>query len=114
MPPAVNDGQPGWIASRSLDVHGRPVAWVFTGAPPQSDGAEVFLDDTLAAASVNHAQLVAGAAYPLFYDTLFASLRQVLADATVDAGRRQDGLWSSDATLTGSTGRGWPRWSRTG
>ncbi|MGD9525566.1 MAG: hypothetical protein AB7V44_02135 [Pseudonocardia sp.] len=103
-PPAVNDGQPGWIASRSLDVHGRPVAWVFTGAPPQPDGSEVFLDDTLAEGSVNHAQLVAGAAYPLFYDTLFASLRRVLAAAAVDAKQRQDGLWASDATATGVDG----------
>ena len=68
-PPAVNDGQPGWIASRSLDVHGRPVAWVFTGAPPEPDGSQVFVDDALAVTSTNHAQLVAGAAYPLFYDT---------------------------------------------
>lgn len=69
-PPAVNDAQPGWIASRSLDVHGRPVAWVFTGGPPEADGAEVFLDEAVAATSANHAQLAAGAAYPLFYDTL--------------------------------------------
>lgn len=103
-PPAVNDGQPGWIASRGLDVHGRPVAWVFTGTPPQPDGSEVFLDDALAAASANHAQLVAGAAYPLFYDTLFASLRQVLADAAVGAQQRKDGLWATDATLTGVNG----------
>ena len=69
-PPAINDGQPRWIASRSLDVHGRPVAWVFTGAPPEPDGSQVFVDDALAVTSTNHAQLVAGAAYPLFYDTL--------------------------------------------
>jgi endonuclease YncB( thermonuclease family) len=104
QPPAINDGQPGWIASRSLDVHGRPVAWVFTGAPPEPDGSEIFLDDALAAASVNHAQLVAGAAYPLFYDTLFASLRLVLTAAAVGAEQRKDGLWASDATLTGVDG----------
>ena len=103
-PPAVNDGQPGWIASRSLDVHGRPVAWVFPGLPPQPDGTEVFLDDALAAASANHAQLATGAAYPLFYDTLFASLRTVLADAAVGAQQRKDGLWAQDATLTGVDG----------
>jgi hypothetical protein len=100
-PPAVNDARPGWIASRSLDVHGRPVAWVFTGAPPQPDGSEVFIDGALAAASANHAQLTAGAAYPLFYDTLFASLRQVLADAATGAEQRKDGLWAHDGTLRG-------------
>lgn len=103
-PPAVNDGQPGWIAARSLDVHGRPVAWVFTGAPPEPDGSQVFLDDALAVTSTNHAQLVAGAAYPLFYDTLFASLRQVLTEAAVAAQQRKDGLWAHDATLTGVDG----------
>jgi hypothetical protein len=104
QPPAVNDGQPGWIASRSLDVHGRPIAWVFPGLPPHPDGTEVFLDDALAAASANHAQLATGAAYPLFYDTLFASLRAVLADAAVGAQQRKDGLWAQDATLTGVDG----------
>jgi hypothetical protein len=85
-------------------VHGRPVAWVFTGTPPQPDGSEIFLDDALAAASVNHAQLVAGAAYPLFYDTLYASLRLILTAAAVGAEQRKDGLWASDATLTGVDG----------
>ncbi|MDQ3457022.1 MAG: hypothetical protein M3513_16540, partial [Actinomycetota bacterium] len=104
QPPAVNDGQQGWIASRSLDVHGRPVAWVFTGAPPEPDGSQVFVDDALAVTSTNHAELVAGAAYPLLYDTLFASLRQVLADAAVTARQRNDGLWASNRTLTGVDG----------
>jgi hypothetical protein len=81
--------------------NGRPVAWVFPGAPPQPDGSQVFLDAALAAASANYAQLAAGAAYPLFYDTLFASLRQVLAEAAVGAQQRQDGLWADDATVTG-------------
>jgi hypothetical protein len=44
------------------------------------------------------------AAYPLFYDTLFASFRKVLADAAVGAQQRQEGLWASDATLTGVDG----------
>ncbi len=85
-------------------MRGRPVAWVFTGAPPEPDGSQVFVDDALAVTSTNHAQLVAGAAYPLFYDTLFASLRQVLADAAVTAQQRKDGLWASDRTLTGVDG----------
>ena len=104
QPPAPNDGQPGWIATRSLDVHGRPVAWVFAGAPPVPDGAELFLDGRLAEASANYAQLAAGSAYPLFYDTLFAALRSVLTDATLGAQQRKDGLWAQDATLSGVDG----------
>ncbi len=77
---------------------------MFTGAPPEPDGSQVFVDDALAVTSTNHAELVAGAAYPLLYDTLFASLRQVLADAAVTAQQRKDGLWASDRTLTGVDG----------
>lgn len=103
-PPAANDGQAGWVASRSLDVHGRPVSFVFAGEPPQPDGSELFVDEALVETSANHAQLVAGAAYPLFYDTLFASLRQVLATAAAEARQRENGLWAQDGTLAGVDG----------
>lgn len=95
-PPAPNDGRPGWIASRSLDIYGRPIAWVFPGQPPAADGAQVFLDADLVRTSANHKQLKVGMAYPLFYDTLFASLRQVMTDATVDAQTAAAGLWERD------------------
>jgi endonuclease YncB( thermonuclease family) len=108
VPPAVNDGQPGWIASRSLDIYGRPIAWVFAGAPPVADGAELFLDADQVRASANQAQLAAGAAYPLLYDTLFAELRAVMADAAVAAQANGVGLWAQDRTRAGIDGSSVP------
>ena len=107
-PPAVNDAQPGWIATRSLDLYGRPIAWVFTGAPPVADGTELFLTPDHVRASANHAQLVAGAAYPLLYDTLFAPLRAVMTDAAVAAQAGGLGLWAQDRTQTGVDGSSVP------
>jgi hypothetical protein len=49
-------------------------------------------------------RLAAGAAYPLFYDSLFASLRQLLADAAIGAEQRKDGLRPHDGTLRGMDG----------
>jgi endonuclease YncB( thermonuclease family) len=102
-PPAVNDGARGWILTRSLDVHGRPVAFVFTGPLPPGvgDGDALVLDGPLLRSSANYAQLLAGNAYPLFYDTLFASLRAPLAAAARRAQRAQRGLWASDTSQTG-------------
>jgi len=102
-PPAVNDGARGWILSRSLDVHGRPVAFLFTGSLPQgaSDGGTIFLERPLLRRSANYAQLAAGHAYPLFYDTLFVALRASLAGAARSAQQHGRGLIAADTTLTG-------------
>ena len=100
-PPARNDGAKGFILSRALDVHGRPVSFVFSGRPPAKDGTEVRVNATLLRRSANYLSLQAGNAYPLFYDTLFADLRNVFAAAAVRARDRKLGLWSQD----GSPGR---------
>lgn len=113
-PPAVNDAQPGWIASRSLDLYGRPIAWLFTGTPPVPDGAELFLTPDHIRASANHAQLVAGAAYPLLYDTLFAQLRAVMANAAIAAQAAGVGLWTQDRTQTGADGYSVPALEQSG
>jgi hypothetical protein len=67
-PPAPGEGRAGWIATRSLDVYGRPVAFAFATEPPQPEGRQLFLDEALVKGSANYRQLVTGAAYPLFYD----------------------------------------------
>ncbi|MGH3736272.1 MAG: hypothetical protein ACRDT6_11725 [Micromonosporaceae bacterium] len=103
-PPAPGDGRRGWILTRALDVHGRPVSWVSTGEPPAADGSEVWLDDPLLRRTANYTQVAAGAAYPLFYDTLFADLRQGLADAAVAAEEAKRGIWARDVTMSGVDG----------
>ncbi len=102
QPPAPHDGARGYILSRSLEVHGRPVSFAFAGDPPGKDGAEVHLDAALLRKSLNYEMLVAGEAYPLFYDTLFAELRTELASAAQQARQAGRGIWGADRTLTGA------------
>src|SRR4051812_8903559 len=72
LPPVQRDATPGFILSRALEAHGRPVAFAFSGAPPQPDGSQINLKPALLRKSVNFKSLAAGHAYPLYYDTLFA------------------------------------------
>lgn len=97
-PPAVHDGAKGWILSRSLEVHGRPVAFVFAGDCPHTDGSAVNVTRAMVAKSLNAKMLRNGEAYPLFYDTLFADLRAELADAVRKARSARRGLWKADRT----------------
>ncbi len=98
---APHDGASGFILSRSLDVHGRPVAFVFTGAPPKGNRENFVLNVSLLKKSLNYKMLLSGEAYPLFYDTLFYDLRDALGQAAVTAQTKQVGLWKSDVTTRG-------------
>ena len=100
-PPVAKDGTAGFILSRSLEVHGRPVSFAYTGPPPAVDGSNVRLDAPLLRRSLNFKSLAAGDAYPLFYDTLFGDLRDVLAKTAASARQQRKGLWGSDLSRTG-------------
>jgi endonuclease YncB( thermonuclease family) len=100
-PPVEHDATPGFIVSRSLEAHGRPIAFAFQGAPPWADGSEIDLDAATIKRSVNYELLRAGQVYPLFYDGLPAVLRRVLAEAATKARRENRGLWPTDRTLKG-------------
>ena len=114
QPPAPHDGARGYILSRSLEVHGRPVSFAFTGDSPGADGAEVHLDAALLRKSLNYEMLVAGEAYPLFYDTLFAELLAELASAAQQARTAGRGIWGADRTLTGTPSTSIPQLETTG
>jgi hypothetical protein len=101
LPPAVHDGARGFILSRSLEVHGRPVAFVFVGDPPSADGSQITLDLPLLRKSLNYEMLRSGQSYPLFYDTLFADLRAEFAQVSLQAKHNKLGLWGSDLTQAG-------------
>ena len=103
VPPVVHDATSGYILSRALEQHGRPVSFAFTGAPPVPDGSQLELDAALLRKSLNFASLRAGDAYPLFYDTLFGDLRSVLTKAAQNARSRRRGLWASDRSELGLT-----------
>ena len=80
-PPLQRDAATGYILSRALEAHGRPVAFAFVGEPTAADGSEVRLEVPLLRRSLNYRSLANGHAYPLFYDTLFANLRNALTTA---------------------------------
>ncbi|MDQ3253846.1 MAG: hypothetical protein M3R15_08060, partial [Acidobacteriota bacterium] len=104
-PPVDRDATPGYILSRSLEVKGRPVAFAFAGQTARKDGGTVNLTTALARRSLNCKLLHGGHAYPLFYDTLFADLRNVLAEATRQARTGGLGLWALDGSQTGVAAR---------
>lgn len=100
-----NNPEPaGYILTRMTDDNsGRPIAFVFVGKTNFRDGAEVFLDGTMARKSVNVKQAKAGFGYPLYYNTLFASLREEFNKAIANARSEGLGYWSVDRTNTGVT-----------
>lgn len=93
----------GYILSRMTDPHGRPVSFVFAGTSPKADGSSVYLDATLLGKSVNFHQIKDGFAYPLYYNTLFASLRNKFNKALSFAKQKNKGYWPTDKTKIGVT-----------
>jgi hypothetical protein len=102
--PVLHDGARGWILSRALDVHGRPVSFLFAGRTRKADGQSVNLTVAAVKDSINFQQLATGNAYPLFYDTLFADLRDALAGAAASAKSAGAGVWAGDRTTQGFDG----------
>lgn len=102
-----NNPEPtGYILSRMTDdSSGRPICFVFAGNTNQQDGADVFLDPTMLRDCVNYQQAQAGFAYPLYYNTLFANLRQEFNSAIAQAKQNNLGYWPDDKTLEGVTVR---------
>lgn len=94
----------GYILARMTDdKSGRPICFVFAGTTALKDGADVMLHAALLRQSVNLKQMLAGYAYPLFYNTLFAELRNVFTDAYRKAKQAKRGYWPTDATRKGVT-----------
>ncbi len=101
QPPVPHDGTRGYILSRSLEVHGRPVAFVFAGNNPAADGSAMKLSVPLLKQSLNYQLVLNGQVYPLFYDTLFAELRDALAVAARQARKAGRGFWTQDKSQSG-------------
>ncbi|WP_350288498.1 hypothetical protein [uncultured Croceitalea sp.] len=93
---------PGYILTNQIGPNGRPIAFVYAGTTTESDGASIFLEADRLKESINYEQLEIGHAYPLFYDTLFFSLRQELSKATKKARQTNQNVWSNDSTNSGT------------
>lgn len=85
----------GYVLAKTLEGHGRVVAFVYAGDPPQVDGADVWLDDPTLDASLNTQLLADGMVYPLFYTTLPVDLTQHLTAIAIQAREGGRGLWPS-------------------
>jgi endonuclease YncB( thermonuclease family) len=98
---SANDGTEGYILSRAVEKYGRPVAFVYTGTPPEEDGSEIFLDADRVRQSLNHRALEDGLAYPTYYKGLFHDLREALTETVARARQAQLGVWAEDRTNVG-------------
>jgi hypothetical protein len=87
--------------SRSADAHGRPIAFAFEGDAPEADGDFIFFERERLRESVNFLQVRSGFAYPLYYNTLFRTLREGFNEALADARAAERGYWKRDATMSG-------------
>jgi endonuclease YncB( thermonuclease family) len=86
---------PGYVLSNGIDANGRMIGFVYPGSAPAADGASVFLDNQGVDQSENSKLLTAGLAYPAFYATLPASLRDHLAGSSRAARAARAGLWAT-------------------
>lgn len=100
-PPVLHDGSRGYILSRALEAHGRPVSFAFTGEPSAADGEKLMLKAALLKKSLNYKSVQSGNSYPLFYDTLFASLRATFTEAAQAARAAKQGIWKDDRSTNG-------------
>lgn len=100
-PPVLHDGTRGYILSRALEAHGRPVSFAFTGEPSAADGEKLMLKAALLKKSLNYKSVQSGNSYPLFYDTLFASLRATFTEAAQAARAAKQGIWKDDRSTNG-------------
>jgi hypothetical protein len=96
----------GYILARMTDDRsGRPICFVFAGVTSRRDGSKVSLNGPMLRNSVNYQQAKTGFAYPLCYNTLFASLRREFNQAISFAKQKDLGYWPHDGTLGGVTVR---------
>jgi endonuclease YncB( thermonuclease family) len=92
----------GYILTRMTDDKSRrPIAFAFAGRTKKRDGSQIVLDTALLNDSANLLQMRAGFAYPLYYNTLFADLRDRFTSELEAAKSNELGYWPSDRTQKG-------------
>jgi endonuclease YncB( thermonuclease family) len=94
---------PGYILTGGADPYGRPVSFVCAGQTARPDGAMVALKPGDLKKTLN-AQLVEnGLAYPGYYTSLPAALRDELRECSLKARKKHRGVWKTDASTKGAT-----------
>ncbi|AKG22590.1 thermonuclease family protein [Calothrix sp. 336/3] len=92
---------PGFILTNSADTYGRSVAFAFKGKAEAADGSSIYIDKSLLKKSANYHLIASGLVYPTFYSKLYPDIRQLLAEAAVNARKANKGLWQLDKTNQG-------------
>lgn len=87
---------PSYILSNGLDTYGRTIAFVFTGDHPAVDGSSIFVTPQMLDSSLNIFMLQQGQAYPAFYLSLPAELRDHLSETVAAARTAGTGVWAED------------------
>jgi endonuclease YncB( thermonuclease family) len=95
-----SDGAPGFIVARATDKFRRVIAFLFKGTLPAGfvTGGEIFLDVPLLDKSVNAQMIRDGLAYPTFYSSLFAGLRNHISALATASRAASKGLYAFDTT----------------
>ena len=90
------------ILTRSADLYGRPIAFVFAGQASEADGAEIWLTPERMNRSLNAQLMGEGQAYPAYYTGLPTDLRNQLTSLAHSARDNGLGLWQVDVSLPGA------------
>ena len=103
-PPSA--GSPGWTLTRSADVYGRSISFLFPQEVLLKDGAKYMAGDAtfldILRQSANVQMLEDGMAYPMFYEYLPDRLLRLLQGAVTTAKTEKKGFWPEDQTLLGA------------
>ncbi|MDP2599469.1 MAG: hypothetical protein Q8P84_01890 [Deltaproteobacteria bacterium] len=97
---------PGWALTRSADIYGRCIAFLFPQNAPLVDGAKYMAGDAsfldILRQSANVQMLSAGMAYPMFYELLPTPIRGLMREEALKAREKKIGVWAEDQTLLGA------------
>ena len=97
------DKIPGYIITNDMDRKGRPISWVYGGGTRSKDGTRFTTSQMVSKVkkSCNYRLVATGMAYPYFFMTLAAKLRQKIIDGYKNAKRQEYGIWKEDRTMDG-------------
>lgn len=93
----AEDGVPGTIVSKGLDMYDRPIAYALIGDHGLADGDVLpAMSAELVAATINCKLAAEGQVYPTFYTSTDPTGVDVISHAVADAIAQKRGIWTFD------------------
>lgn len=93
------DGIPGFIATSSVDIFGRPICYVFPQKTDLEDGLELTADLLPIKKSINYLLIKEGIVYPTFYTTTEPTVVAILKHTIKYSRRSRRGIWAIDRSM---------------